>query len=323
MAHPTSPPLPEPPKVSIIVVSYNTREVTLECLRSVYRETRQTRFEIIVVDNASDDGSAEAIRAEFPDLDLVASEENLGFGQANNLAATRAKGTFLLLLNPDTVILNGAVDALVRFAERTPEAGIWGGRTLFPDHSLNPTSCWRGMSLWGLFCWAVGLSRLAPNSQLFNYDGYGGWQRDSIRAVDTVTGCFLLIRRRDWDALGGFDPAFFMYGEEADLCARARQRGARPMITPEAEIIHYGGLSETVRAAKMGRLIRAKITFAEKHWGPVRLWLCRMLFRMLVLARAAGYSAIAAIFSNPNLQQKSSTWKDVWKDRAGWLKGYT
>lgn len=313
----------ETPKVSIIVVSYNTREVTLECLRSIYRETRQTGFEIIVIDNASDDGSAEAIRSEFPALDLVASRENLGFGQANNLAATRARGKFLLLLNPDTVILNGAVDTLVQFAERTPEAGIWGGRTLFPDHSLNPTSCWRGMSLWGLFCWMAGLNRLAPNSWLLNYDGYGGWQRDSVRPVDTVTGCFLLISRQDWEELGGFDPTFYMYGEEADLCARAQQRGARPMITPEAEIIHYGGLSETVRAAKMGRLIRAKITFAEKHWSAAGLWLCRMLFRLLVLVRMGGYTVVGMFRRSPNIQLKATTWKEVWRDRAGWLKGYT
>jgi GT2 family glycosyltransferase len=314
--------MPNTPDLSIIIVSFNTRDVTLECLRSVYRETRNCKFELIVVDNASQDGSAAAIKSEFPEVMLVALTKNLGFGGANNLAAKRAKGNYLLLLNPDTVVLNGAVDTLMRFARETPYAGIWGGRTLFPDGSLNTTSCWRAMSLWGLFCWATGLTRLRPNSPLFNYDGYGGWNRDSIRQVDTITGCFLLISRQDWENLQGFDPTFYMYGEEADLCLRARRRGARPMMTPEAEIIHYGGLSETVRAAKMERLIRAKISLAKKHWSPPGLWACRWLFRVLVAIRALAFGIKARISRKPGSQDKASTWRQVWRHRSDWLKGY-
>ncbi len=310
------------PALSIIVVSYNTREVTLECLRSVYRETRQTRFELIVVDNNSGDGSAEAIAAEFPDLTLIARKDNLGFGGANNLAAKRAMGAHLLLLNPDTVVLNGAIDTLMQFAHDHPKAGIWGGRTLFADGSLNATSCWREMSLWGTFCWAAGLTRLWPNSPIFNRDAYGGWRRDSVRAVDTITGCFLLIRRADWQALGGFDPAFFMYGEEADLCLRARLRGARPMMTPDAEIIHYGGLSDTVRAAKMERLIRAKITLAAKHWGPLRLWALKALFRGLVAFRALAFGLQARLAGGQGPKDRAATWRQVWSHRVDWLNGY-
>lgn len=311
------------PTLSIIVVSYNTCEVTLECLRSVHRETLQSDFELIVVDNDSADGSAEAIRAEFPAAKLLALDDNLGFGRANNLAAGHALGDYLLLLNPDTVVLDGAIDKLMGFAQQTPEARIWGGRTLFPDRLLNPTSCWREMSLWGLFCWATGLTRIAPDSPILNYDAYGGWQRDSVRQVDTVTGCFLLIGRQDWIDLEGFDPAFYMYGEEADLCLRARrQHGAVPMITPEAEIIHYGGLSETVRAAKMQRLIRAKITFAEKHWGRIRVWFCRLLFRLLVVIRMIGYGTRVRLFGHEASRDKAATWQQVWQDRSGWLKGY-
>lgn len=310
------------PDLSIIVVSYNTRDITLECLRSVYRETTQTSFELIVVDNASPDGSASAIAAEFPDLSLIARSDNLGFGGANNLAAEQARGRYLLLLNPDTVVLNGAIDRLVAFARETPQARIWGGRTLFADGTLNATCCWRSMTLWGTFCWAAGLTRLRPDSPIFNYDAYGGWRRDSQRQVDTITGCFLLIGRDDWQALGGFDPAFFMYGEEADLCLRARLRGARPLMTPTAEIIHYGGLSDTVRAAKMERLIRAKITLARKHWGPLRLWALKALFRGLVAFRALAFGAQSLVSRRPGPRDKAATWRQIWAHRGGWLNGY-
>ena len=312
----------ENPELSILIVSFNTRELTLECLRSVYKETRATPFELIVVDNASSDGSADTIRKEFPALRLITLDENIGFSRGNNLAAEHATGELLLLLNPDTVVLDGAIDALVHFASERPTCGIWGGRTLFADRSLNPGSCWRGMSLWTLFSRAVGLLSLMPQSPLFNAAGYGGWQRDSVRAVDTVSGCFLLIRRSLWEELEGFDPLFFMYGEEADLCLRARNRGAQPTITPDAEIIHYGGMSETVPADKIERLLRANVTLAEKHWGRLKLWTGRLLIRLLVVVRALGYGSAALLSGNLRYRQKAEIWQQVWTHRHNWLKGY-
>jgi hypothetical protein len=149
------------PAVSVLVVSYNTRAMTLDCLRSLAAETR-VPHEVIVVDNASTDGSAGAIAAEFPGVRLMAETVNHGFAGANNLAAARARGDYLLLLNPDTVVLDGAVDRLLAFARRRPEAGIWGGRTLYGDGRLNPASCWRRMTPWNLFCRASGADRPLP-----------------------------------------------------------------------------------------------------------------------------------------------------------------
>lgn len=309
-------------RLSILIVSYNTREVTLECLRSVFRETRETQFEVIVVDNHSRDGSAAAIKAEFPHVRLFDLDTNLGFGQANNLAARHASGQLLLLLNPDTVVLDGAIDRLVEFAQETPESGIWGGRTLFPDGSLNAWSCARRMTLWGIFSRAVGLSALFPRSPLFNSEAYGGWKRDSTREVDTVSGCFFLIRRDLWEQLEGFDPIFYLYGEEADLCVRAKKLGAKPMITPEAQIIHYGGLSETVPADKVERLLRAKITLATKHWTGLRLRLARPLWLMLVGIRAVGYAGAARVLGQSKHRDKAEIWRQVWRDRSEWLQGY-
>jgi hypothetical protein len=173
--------------------------MTLEAVRSTYAETT-IPFEMIVVDNASPDGSAAAIAAAFPpethpNLHFMAETENHGFAKANNIAARHARGDYILLLNPDTVVLNAAIDKLVAFAEATPQARIWGGRTLFGDRSLNPTNCWRRMSLWGLACQVLGVNSILRGSERFNPEGYGGWKRDRVRAVDIVTGCFFLIDR--------------------------------------------------------------------------------------------------------------------------------
>src|SRR5690606_28786133 len=137
---------------------------------------------------------------------------NHGFAKGNNIAAARARGEYLLLLNPDTVVRDGAIDRLMAFAEREPRARIWGGRTLFADGSLNTSSCWRRMSLWNIFCRTAGLTGVFPRSALFNSEAYGGWDRGTERQVDIVSGCFFLIARADWKRLGGFDPVFAMYG---------------------------------------------------------------------------------------------------------------
>ncbi len=260
---PEAPALPDP-AVSILVISYNTREMTLACLASIAAETTLPH-EVIVLDNASSDGSAAAIAAAFPQIRLIASRENHGFAMGNNLAGAAARGDYILLLNPDTVVLERAIDRLVAFAERTPEAGIWGGRTLFGDGRLNPTSVFADLTLWSLFCRTSGLAILLKGSALFNPESYGAWDRGSEREVDVVQGSFFLIRRALWERMGGFDPTFVMYGEEADLCRRARAAGARPRMTPEATIIHYHGAASKSRASREIMTLKAKSTMIRRH----------------------------------------------------------
>jgi GT2 family glycosyltransferase len=308
--------------LSVIVVSYNTREMTLEAIRSLYRETRRTSFELIVVDNASSDGSAEAIAREFPSARLLAETDNHGFARANNLAAQLAQGDFILLLNPDTVVLDGAVDRLMAFAIEQPQAEIWGGRTLFGDHRLNPTSCWRRMTLWNVFCRASGLANLLRNNPLFDSEAYGGWPRDSVRRVDIVTGCFFLTRRSFWNALGGFSPRFFMYGEEADFCLRARRLGARPMVTPEATIVHYGGASEKVRVDKVVRLFRAKVELMRSHWSCPAYWLGLGMYYGWAWSRAFGFSLVAGLTGRARHRETRDQWLGVWRDRKVWSRGF-
>jgi len=224
------------------------------------------------------------------------------------------------LLNPDTVVLDGAVDKLLAFARATPEARIWGGRTLYGDGSLNPTSCWRRMTLWNLFCRAVGLTAVFKRSEFFNSEAYGDWARDSVRAVDIVTGCLLMIRRDFWNELGGFDPTFFMYAEEADLCLRARAEGADPHITPDATIIHYVGASSVAKSAKMVRMLAGKIMLIDRHFPAWQRPLARVLFRFWPLSRAVAASGLA-LFSG-RFAASRDAWVEIWGRRSEWSGGY-
>jgi GT2 family glycosyltransferase len=311
-----------PPELSIIVISYNTREMTLACLASVYEQT-ETPFEVIVVDNASSDGSPEAIAATFPQVRLVVEALNHGFAPAHDIAVPMARAPWLLLLNPDTLVLDKALDKLLAFARRMPNAGIWGGRTVFTDGRLNPTSCWGQMTLWSTFCRTVGLSGLFPRSDLFNSEAMGGWQRDTEREVDIVTGCLFLIRRETWDRLDGFDPTFTMYGEEVDLCLRARAIGLLPHITPDATIVHYGAASDTVRPDKMVRLMRAKVELIKRHFPSATRGLGYHLFRLWPLSRAVAFGIAGLLPGQSGKRARAHEWREVWNRRAEWQSGFS
>lgn len=302
---------------SIIIVSYNTKLFTLECLDSLCKQTEGIPCEVIIIDNASSDGSAEAIQEQFLDIVLIKSKENLGFAQANNLAANRATGDYILLLNPDTIIFDGAIQKLYTFAKANPKNLIYGGRTLYPDLSLNPTSCWKKPTLWSLFCYATGLVSIFRRNKFLDPESYGSWPRDTVREVDIVTGCFLLIKRTFWNHLKGFDSEFFMYGEDADLCLRGKKQGAKPIITPDATIIHYGGASETVRADKMIRLFHAKEQLIRRHWDVKMQAVGIALLRISVFTRMLACNILKFVgFSQ--FQENSRCWLEIWKRNKEW-----
>lgn len=307
------------PELTVIMVSYNTRDLTLRAVETLLENAGEVVMEVIVWDNASRDGSAEAIAERFPQVQLVAYEENIGFAAANNRAAQRARGELLLLLNPDTETHPKAIERLHSFAKQYTAAGIVGGKTLYPDGSLNPTSCWNRITIWSLFCAATALSRLFPGSCLFNPEAIGCWRRDSERNVDIVTGCFLMVRRVLWDKLGGFDERYFMYGEDADLCLRAGRLGYKPRITPEAQIMHMVGASTTLHQHKIAAVMKARATLVRQHWpaslapiglGLLWLWAAnRLLGARLRTLNGKGHDRLDAF-------------RHVWARRRDWLAGY-
>jgi len=311
----------ETPELTIIVVSYNTRELTLKALETLYANTHKARFHTVVLDNDSQDGSADAIADAFPQVELIQSADNLGFARANNEVAAKAKTEWLLLLNPDTETHDSAVDNLLAFGKANPEGGIYGGRTVYPDGALNSSSCWNKITLRSTIFRTFGLTTAFRSSAFFNPEEIGGWERDSVRHVDIVVGCFLLIRRELWDELGGFDLKYFMYGEEADLCHRAQKLGYSPMITPDAEIMHLVGASTSVLSRKVISVFRARVTLVRDHWHPALAPVGVGLMWLGVALRVLGGRLLSRLRGKGE-EARSDKWAEVWQERATWMAGY-
>jgi hypothetical protein len=311
----------DPPELTVIIISYNTVEMTLKAIETLYENTFHTRFNCVVFDNASVDGSAKRIRQAFPDVRMIASDENIGFAQANNTVAKSCTTPYLLLLNPDTETHPGAIDALMQFAKKRPQAGIWGGRTVFADGGLNIASCWAAPTLRSLFFRALGLTTVFPRSRFINPETYGSWQRDSIREVDIVVGCFLLVGRPLWEKLGGFGAKYHMYGEDADLCLRARELGFWPAITPDAQITHHVGASTPKNEEKAILVMKSRATLIRDHWADGQIGIG--IFLMWLWA-ALRFGVTRPFANSMHVQRRRSAarWKAIWHRRDEWLSGY-
>ncbi len=307
-------------QVDIVLVSYNTAEYTKRAIASVYEETTETSFRIIMVDNDSKDSSVELIAAEFPDVEIIQTGANLGFAGGVNIGTKASNSEYVLLLNPDTVILEGAIDKLFEYAQKTPKAGIWGGVTLNNDLSLNPNNARARLSFKTLLFSALGLSKAFNKSCFFNHDNYGCWDRKSEREVDVVTGCFFLTLRHLWEDLNGLDETFFMYAEEADYCIRAIKKGYQPRVTPDAKIIHHGGVSEANLSGKMLKLLKGKSELINKHAKTWEKPIHKGLLQLHVLNKLLSLKLIS-IFKKDKLETLKE-WQTVYQQRSEWLKGY-
>lgn len=299
-------------KLSIIIVNYKTAELTIECIKSIYDSGLSYDFEIILIDNNSQDRSAEEFGALPDDVETIMLNENIGFAAANNLGAKRATGSHILFLNPDTVVLPGAIDALVRFAERRPGAGAWGGRTVFGDGTLNPTSVSGFITLYSLFLRVLGFSSLFKRSAICNPDVYPAWQRDTERSVDVLFFCFVLVRVDVWRDLGGFDERFFMFCEDDDICWRMEMMGLERWFTPDACIIHYGSASIPHRPDRIVMVLKARLTWITLHWSRLRAWTARHIIRASVLGRMIVEQV--PVLSSGN----KKVWSEVWAKREEW-----
>ncbi len=306
-------------KLSIIIVSYNTCDYTLACLKSVLSETKKYEYEILFIDNNSSDATvSEVEKLDIKNIKIIKSDINHGFAKANNIAAKYATGEYILLLNPDTIVLNSAIDNLIDFSTRYPDSRIWGGKTLFSDRSLNKASCWSKQTLWSLLSQAMGLSSVFKNSSIFNPEGIGGWDRVGIRIVDIVSGCFFLIKNKDWNNLDGFNEKFFMYGEEADLCLRAQKKGFSPIVSSDATIIHYGGVSETVKSDKLVRLLKAKMCLIKEHFPNTQKPIATRLLALWPFSRYLAHTILSFLGRNKSMPAKEQ-WHEVWMRRDEWF----
>lgn len=253
------------PALSVVIVNWNVRELLRRCLASLAGDREE--LEIIVVDNASTDGSVEMLRADFAHVRLVANTDNRGFPAANNQGIALARGRYVLLLNPDTEVLGDALTAMVRFMEAHPDVGLLGPQLLNPDGSVQ-SSRRRFPTLATAFFESTWLERWAPPALLRHY--YMLDQPDDRTLdVDWVTGAAMLVRRQAIAQVGGMDEGFFMYSEELDWCRRIKAAGWRVVYYPAAQIVHHvGKSSEQAVPARHINFQRSKIRYVHKYHGP-------------------------------------------------------
>jgi GT2 family glycosyltransferase len=228
--------------LSVCIVTYKARDLLRDCLRSIYETHPASQIEVIVVDNGSKDGVGEMLRGEYPEIQFIENEGNAGFTRPMNQALRASRGRYLLQLNPDTLILPGALDRLVAFLEAHPQVGICGPKVLNRDRTLQKP-CRRGESRpWAVISYFTGLAALFPKSKWFGEYLMSYMDEDETHQVAGVAGSCMLVRREVFDQIGYLDERFFAYQEDADLCFRARQAGWQIYYVPESQIIHFGSL---------------------------------------------------------------------------------
>ncbi len=279
--------------VSIIVVNWNTQDILRNCLKSIYEQGGEVALEVIVVDNASTDGSADMVRKDFPQVILIENSENRGFAAANNQGIAKAMGRYILLLNSDTVILDKAIEKTISFADAHPESAVVGCRVLNPDRTLQPT-CFMFPSILNMLLLTTYLYKLFPKSRFFGRERMTWWSRNDIREVDVVTGCFMLVRCEAIEQVGLLDERFFIYGEETDWCCRFKNAGWKVMFTPYTNIIHLGGQSTQKKATAMVVQLRKSILqFMKKYHSPFIYRIACLLTVIFLAVRLPIWSVIA------------------------------
>jgi GT2 family glycosyltransferase len=278
--------------LSIIVVSYNTKTVTLRCLEAIFADLPRLSNEVIVVDNASTDGSADAIRQSYPSVRVVSNSQNIGFAAGNNLGMKNAVGRCFLLINSDAFVQPGAVKAMMDFLAANSDVALVGPRILNADGSLQ-RSCFRFPSPGR--AWVENLWISAPFGPDSVLGDYRRWPHDREQEVDWVIGACFMVRREVYQQIGGFDERFFMYAEETDWQLRMRQAGWKIGFTPLARVIHLGGASGAAEKPKINRHFFDSLDYYEvKHHGIVGLILLRAAMIIGSAPRMIGWSILFA-----------------------------
>ena len=264
------------PVLSVAIVNWNTRDLLLQALESIF-ESAGPPTEVIVVDNASADGSAEAVRTRFPQVLLIANTENIGYAHGNNQAIRSARGTYILLLNPDVILPRGGLARAVEFMDYHPRAGALGVRQVHPDGRLQRSV--RGFPSPASVLWELlGLARIFPNSRRFGAYRMTWFQYDQETEVDQPMGTFLLLSSKAIKDVGLLDEVFPIFFNEVDWCLRCKRAGWKIYFTPDVEIVHYGGASTMqVGAAMAWESRRGLLKFYAKHYSGILFWPVRLI----------------------------------------------
>jgi GT2 family glycosyltransferase len=316
------------PGASIIIVSFNTRDLLRECLNDLNRKAAGVHYETIVVDNASRDGSADMVAAEFPAVRLIRSATNLGFGAANNRAFAVARGRYVVLLNSDAFLQDDALGLAIRKMDDSPAVGLAGGRLTGKDGSWQPSARMFPSPTRDFLCLS-GLAAKYGRSKMFGQFDRTWADQSEAAAVDWVPGAFSIIRRELLEKIGYFDERFFLYYEEVDLCRRVKAAGYQVWYWPELVIVHLGGessktvkhlsLSSSGRQLTLWRM-RAELLYYRKHHGLAKAF-CAMnveinwhRLRALAARRSADAESRAKMETS---QLVVATARQAWRDTRG------
>ena len=295
--------------VTAIIVNYNTRQLLHPCIDALRAGAEGLQLQVVIIDNASRDGSAEVLKRDFADCKLVFNDHNVGFGRANNQALGLVEGRHVLLLNTDAFVPPGSVTETVRFLDAHPRCGLLGVRLIGRDGSFQP-SCRYFPTPWNGFLVQVGLTRWFPGTRLVDDMS---WDHASLRECDWVPGCYYLVRKTVLDQVGLFDPRFFMYYEEVDHCKAVKAAGWQVLFYPDTTVVHIGGESAKVDSeiTAGGRQISALqiesgLLYFRKHYGLPGLWLS-------VLLQSLGDAVLAAkwLVKRRTLRGTGALWKQT------------
>lgn len=291
--------------LSIIIVNWNTKDLLLRCLQSVFSTANGLDYEVIVVDNASTDDSLAAVQEYYPRVKIIQNQENVGFAKANNQAINLARGRYYLLLNTDAFVHQGTLKTLINYMDAFPKIGAAGCRLYYEDGTLQ-RSANAFPTLFTELWQALWLDRLFPNNQTFGKYTMSYWGLDDFREVDWVMGACMILRREAIEQVGLLDERFFMYSEEADLCYRIKHGGWIVSYIPDASATHlWGGTSRKVPSETFLRLYRSRILFFRKHYGILTTWLYKLVLLMSSLVRITGGSLANLIKKSPDLKQRT------------------
>jgi GT2 family glycosyltransferase len=254
-------------QLSIIIVTHNAKDFLRNCLKSVFEKIKNLSFEVLVVDNASSDGTFEMLKNEFPQVNAIFSKENLGFAKANNLAIKEAKGKYIFLLNPDTILLDENFEKLIDFAQKNPDVGAIGPKVLNSDLTIQH-QCKRGFPTpWNIFCYLSGLAKIFPKSKIFAGYLLTYLDTEKIQEVDSLSGCAMVVKREVIEKVGMMDEDYYLYGDDLDWCYRIKSAGWKVVYFPETKIIHYGGKGGTGKKPYFNiyHFYRSAFIFYRKH----------------------------------------------------------
>lgn len=279
-------------KLSIVIICWNDRRVIYDCLGSIYSHPPDCDFEIIVSDNGSTDGSPKFILENFPSVVVINNGLNLGFARGNNVGIRAARGEFVLILNPDTIIHENALSSLLRYADKHPDGGAWGCRVLNPDGSDQLPAA-PLPTVQGALVSALCLRWLGRLSSTLLADIYPGWDGKTEREIGRQSGCCILVRSDVLARVGGFDERFFYHCEETDLCCRIWAAGKKIQFCPDAAITHLGGQSVgrfPIRFAL--ETYRSRYRYFYKHFGASGAVRFRLITLLHIAIRRLGYGAL-------------------------------